>query len=270
MIKRFGLIMVLTVLMLTGCGSHGSKAADSSSIGALPAVTEPNESEPSNMKTSEPKPAESPSADPAADAKPSPQQETYKAFRIEPVDESSQNRIFATFREELMKKIDERDLNYIKEHLDPHVRFSFGGDEAGAEGLIKEWDETRWMELERALQLGGVFTGRGNDQKMFVAPYVFELFDKLPEQLDAFTYGVAVEKDVKVYADRSESSQVLDVLDYTVVKMEYEEGGWTPVITPSGYGGYVKQGQVRSPIDYRVIFNFQDDNWKIITFVAGD
>lgn len=110
-----------------------------------------------------------------------------------------------------------------------------------------------------------------DDEKiLFVAPYVFEMFDELPEQFDPFTYGVAVEKNVKVYAESDTASEVLDILDYTVVKMTYEEGDWTPVTTPKGYAGYVKKGQVRQPIDYRVFFSFENGDWKIITFVAGD
>jgi hypothetical protein len=265
LLKGYGLVIVLFTLMLAGCEPNSQTGPS-----AIPTESEQPAAEIPSTETPvlQSDPAETPTAAPSADTPKPPNHEPFKEYQILPVDESSQNESFAKFRKELLIKIEERDLDYIKQHIDPDVRYSFGGDEDGADGLMEKWNERYWTELKRVLELGGVFASE--DKKMFVAPYVFELFEELPEPFDPFTYGVAVEKDVKVYAERDAASEVLDVLDYTVVKMTYEEGDWTPVTTPAGYGGYVKKGQVRQSVDYRVFFFSENGDWRITTFIAGD
>jgi hypothetical protein len=270
MLKIYGLIIALFALMLAGCGPNSSNSQSQADPPATLAESEQSAAEipSSEAPALESELTETPPVMPSAVTSEPSHHESFNEYQILPVDESSQNESFAKFRKELLLKIDERDLDYLKQHIDPHVRYSFGADE-GANGLMKKWNESYWTELKRMIELGGVF-GEGDEKKLFVAPYVFKLFDELPEQFDPFSYGVAVEKEVKVYAERDAASEVLDVLDYTVVKMTYEEGDWTPVTTPAGYTGYVKKGQVRSPIDYRVFFFFDNGDWKIITFIAGD
>ena len=45
--------------------------------------------------------------------------------------------------------------------------------------------------------------------------------------------------------------------------------GWVRVKADAG-AGYVKQAEVRSPLDYRAVFQKTGEGWKLIAFVAGD
>jgi hypothetical protein len=53
-------------------------------------------------------------------------------------------------------------------------------------------------------------------------------------------------------------------------EVEHDGGSWIAVRTPKGSNGFVSTEQVRSLIDYRIIFGQRDGHWQITAFVAGD
>ena len=73
---------------------------------------------------------------------------------------------------------------------------------------------------------------------------------------------------------------VITTLSYNVVKVDYEnsvklknsdtEYDWLKVETLGGKKGYVKADYVRSPIDYRAVFEKKRGVWKMTAFIAGD
>lgn len=45
---------------------------------------------------------------------------------------------------------------------------------------------------------------------------------------------------------------------------------WVRVLTATGKVGYLRDRDLRSPIDYRACFHKEADRWLLTTFVAGD
>lgn len=270
--KRY--LLLIVALSLSGCGNNDANlpSADplesSSEMPSRPAVVAtPGETQPEGAPIQALPEATQAEVSPEATtptSSPTPNPEAYETERILPVDETSQNPEYLSFRDELLKKIDERDMNYLKAHVDPDILWS--GMERGADLLEMFWHEEEWLELKRVLELGGKFDDP-LEPSHFAAPYVTLLF---PDTFDAFEYVVALKGDVKVYAERNERSDVLDVLDYEIVKAAYEDGDWTPVTTPRGVKGYVKSKETRSPLNYRASFAVENGVWSLVAFVAGD
>ena len=50
----------------------------------------------------------------------------------------------------------------------------------------------------------------------------------------------------------------------------YAESEWTRIKLRDGRTGYISSRYVRSPIDYRAVFNKMDGRWRMTAFVAGD
>ena len=45
---------------------------------------------------------------------------------------------------------------------------------------------------------------------------------------------------------------------------------WTEVTAADGTKGFVKSDQLRSPVDYRAVFQPRKTGWKMTAFIAGD
>ena len=161
--------------------------------------------------------------------------------------------------------------------LDPKITNSFGG-EGGIDEFREPWKLNEpgtlvWKPLEQVLVLGGSFIRSGH----FCAPYVFSRF---PEGLDPFAHDVIVKNAAMVRAFPSADSSVVDVLSYHVVKTDRYQGskqgpqrrvpGWVEVSTPSGKTGFVAEGDIRSPTDYRACFVKKSGTWLMDVFVTGD
>jgi len=201
-------------------------------------------------------------------------------LKLYPVDQANLSPEFFEFRAALIKALERRDLNYVLDHVDDTIRYSFGPNE-GVKGFLEYWDlgaapeqSQFWDELLQVLRLGGKFIDP--DQDMFMAPYVYTSF---PEQLDPFQHAVVVGRDVKVYAEPVFSAQVLGTLTYSIVQLiphqdmyeiSEEETVWRKIMARSGSIGYVPDQFVRSPVDYRAGFSKTNGEWKLVFFVAGD
>jgi hypothetical protein len=46
--------------------------------------------------------------------------------------------------------------------------------------------------------------------------------------------------------------------------------GWEHVTTPDGRSGFVSARYLRSPIDHRAMFAYQDGRWWLMAYLAGD
>ena len=53
-------------------------------------------------------------------------------------------------------------------------------------------------------------------------------------------------------------------------EVEHDGGSWIEVRTPKGRSGYVSTEEVRSLLDYRLIFGRREAQWRITAFIAGD
>lgn len=199
---------------------------------------------------------------------------------VSPVDEGKTDASFNAFREKLISAVKNRDTKYLLSVLDRNIKSSFGGDNT-IEDFKRMWkiDSPKskvWGELLAVLTNGGKFTREGNDI-LFSAPYSFTHF---PDDLDAFEYRIIFGNNINLRAQPDLKAKTVARLSYHIVKVDYEnsvkinndenEYSWLKVETLGGKKGFVKTELVRSPIDYRAIFEKQNGKWKMITFIAGD
>ena len=202
-------------------------------------------------------------------------------IKLYPIDEASQNADFESFRNELLEAVKQKDLEFLKEHIDENIKYSFGANDK-ITGFLKEWNlntnpnESRlWDELNKVLLLGGTFND--NEKTLFTAPYVFT---KFPEDIDAFQYLAIIDENVKIYTDSDINSKIEGELNYSIVKLlerddkpieiNGETTSWIKVETLSGNSGFILDKYARSPIDYRASFKNINGTWKLMFFVAGD
>ncbi len=184
-----------------------------------------------------------------------------------PVDEAGRDPGLLTFRARLLRALAEGDADGLVEAAHPEIRLSFGGD-FGRESFRELVQDPEYRgELAAVLGLGGVFTGDGR----FVAPYTFQRF---PDGHDPFECYAVLGRDVRVRAAPDLDAEVLDLLTYEAVchppSQRTRRNGFVPIGLEDGGTGYVAERFLRSPIDYRAIFENEDGRWWLVTFIAGD
>lgn len=184
-----------------------------------------------------------------------------------PVDEAGRDPELLTFRSRLLRALAEGDIDAVAEMAHPAIKLSFGGD--SGRDSFREWlREPEYRgELAAALGLGGVFTS----DSTFVAPYTFARF---PDDYDAFECFAVTGRDVHVRAAPDADAEILALLSYEAVCHPPSEwasvDGWAPVRLRDGRTGWVAERFLRSPIDYRAIFEKKDGAWRLAIFIAGD
>ncbi|MCL2121881.1 MAG: SH3 domain-containing protein [Clostridiales bacterium] len=191
---------------------------------------------------------------------------------------------FVKAYQKLVDVMQRKDLAALDSLLDEAIQSSFGGHNGKSDfyaywGLIQDVEHNAfWVEMEKILQLGGVYNPA---TKTFVAPYTFANFE-----LDAYGHYVIIDKNVAVYAEANLSSEVIDRLQYNIVQTNvwyvdnrdiaqefWDKGGQdlVKIQTLSGKSGYIQKQYLRSPIDYRFGFRRNDSgDWKITFMLSGD
>jgi len=196
-------------------------------------------------------------------------------MKLKPVDEAVGNPAFARFRAALLDAVRKRDLDYVMSQVDTDIKLSFGGD-YGRDTFrdlltgTESWQgEAYWAELQRVLELGGVFM----DANSFCAPYVACLDVPGCPDCDPYETMFTVSKDAVARAAPDAAARVAARLSYDVLRIDIDaehEGEWTPVILPDGSRGYVSGPDFRMSIDYRALFEKIDGTWRMTVFIAGD
>jgi hypothetical protein len=196
--------------------------------------------------------------------------------KLLPVDEAVRDPDFFTFRAQLQAAVARHDTAAVLDIVDPKITNSFGGD-GGLQEFREQWklsgaDSPLWAELGLLLALGGTFNGRDN----FAAPYVW---NRWPDELDAFEHVAAVGSNVRVRSKPSLDSQILAKLSFEIVPVSSgrnqeltpkQRDQWWAVRLRDGREGYVSSQYVRSAVGYRAIFSRQSGSWRLTTLVAGD
>jgi hypothetical protein len=191
------------------------------------------------------------------------------APRLLPVDQASTRPDFFSFRAGLQRAIARHDVAALMTVVHPQIKNSFGGndgmDEFRSMWKIDEPGSEIWDELGTVLALGGSF----HDAETFVAPYVFS---RWPDQIDSFQHVAVIGANVRVRSKPDTTSNPIEIVSFPILPVAREgtdKEGWTAVQVDKTVG-YVSSAYVRSPIDYRAIFRFEDRRWRLVTFVAGD
>jgi len=188
--------------------------------------------------------------------------------RLPPVDRCASAPGFTAFREELLGVVARKDVERLLALSDENIMLSFGGD-FGREAMRKMWELDRpagsliWQELGEALKLGCAMSEGGA-----VVP---SMATTLPANEDAFEVMIAV-KPGPLRAAPNDRARAIATLDWDLVSIgEWDpDNRWARIRLRDGRTGYVRTDAVRSPIDYRAIFERKDGKWKMRAFVAGD
>ena len=199
-----------------------------------------------------------------------------QGLKLQPVDEAAKNPAFAKYRAALIGAVRRRDADYVAARAAPDIKLSFGGDygrdtfRASLTGT-EEWQgEPYWMELQRALELGGVFLDDGDS---FCTPYISCVEVPGCPDCDPFETIFVVGNDAVAYAAADLDSKVIAQLSYDVLQMDVEkgfEGDFIPVRLPDGRSAFVTGPDFRFSIDYRARFEKTKEGWRMTVFIAGD
>lgn len=196
--------------------------------------------------------------------------------RLLPVDEAAKDQSFLKFRNELKDVIARKDAAKLFHYLASDIHLNFGGDRGGPE-FHKMWkpfdkDTKVWTALALVVDNGGKFVVPGG----FAAPYAYAAF---PEEFDAFTSVVVVNPQAVMRDAPNPDAAIVRKLDHDILEVlnasgsaQHEAGpnDWVEVKHAAGQRGFVLETDVRSPIDYRAIFEKRKGKWVMQTFVAGD
>jgi hypothetical protein len=191
-------------------------------------------------------------------------------FRLQPVDESAQRPDFLAFRTELRQAVEHHDVSGVMRAVHPKIKNGFDGDD-GVEAFKKKWnlnqpDSELWKELAAVLALGGTFTERDT----FTAPYTFS---RWPDDVDSFDHVAVIASNVRIRSGPDVESAAIASASFSILELDSdsqpETSDWTRVLI-DGKRGYIKSEFVRSPIDYRAMFQFSNGRWWMTFFAAGD
>jgi len=201
---------------------------------------------------------------------------------LKPVDEAHLDPSFLAFRTKLISAVERRDVEHIYSVLDPKIELSFGGD-AGVRDFKRMWrlhqkSSPFWAEFGAVIKNGGRFDidDAGRRRGVFAAPYTHTSF---PEDLDSFEYSAIFGTDVNLRKEPNVRADVVAKLSHNIVRIEPETlpksgkseyPGWFRIKTLGGLEGFVKAEFVRSPIDYRAVFEKKRGRWVMVAFIAGD
>jgi hypothetical protein len=192
-----------------------------------------------------------------------------------PRDEASSDPSFAAYREQLRAAVRAKDWTAMEKLIDPKIRTSFGGSGGTADFRDRLDNKGMWQELDSILAMGGTFRELDRGQQQFCAPYVFSAW---PEERDSFEHLAVIRDGAPLHGKNDPNSAVLATLRHEFVRIGGEDPlrngvadpEWRHVETADGLSGWVKDADVRSPIDYRACFTKRSGEWKMDLLVAGD
>lgn len=189
---------------------------------------------------------------------------------FKPVDQAATQPDFFAFRVQLQAAVVRRDKEAVLAVLHKDIKNSFGGN-GGVDEFKQVWeldkpDTPLWDALARVLSLGGSFMSDGR----FVAPYVFS---RWPSGTDPYGFVAVIGSGVRVRTEASASAASTHSLSFEIVEelqTRAPNDAWVAVMLPDGKTGFVDKRFVRSPLDYRAIFEHSAGRWQITIFIAGD
>lgn len=193
--------------------------------------------------------------------------------RLEPIDETTENSSFASFKEKLKVAIQKKDSSFIKKILSDNVEYSFGADperKSAVEGFLRYYkiedkkESAFWKSLRDVLDLGCTKSG-----EEFTCPYVYS---KWPDKYDSFSFVAAIRDKIPIRKKPESSAEVLRFANFEIFKLSREQKtkDWNAIDLGNKQVGFVSTTDVRGPTDYRVRFQKTSDGWKLKYFITGD
>ncbi len=199
-----------------------------------------------------------------------------QGLKLPPVDEAARKPAFAKYRAALIEAVRRRDVDYVVARAAADIKLSFGGGfgrdmfRATLTGTDDWQGEPYWLELQRVLELGGVFLDEGS---AFCTPYVSCVVVPGCPDCDPFETVFVVSGDAVAHEAADTESKIIARLSYDVLQMDTDKeyrGDFIPVRLPGGGSGYVIGPDFRFAIDYRARFEKTREGWRMTVFIAGD
>lgn len=186
------------------------------------------------------------------------------AATLPPRDECVGDAEFTAFRAKLFEAVAHRDAGALLALSDDNIRLGFGGNDGKAvfrEDLKKG---AAWRELGKLIRLGCAIDGERK-----ALPYMFlRTADR-----DAFDTFVATGTGIALRAAPRISGRLIARLDWEILTLVADKGNggqWLRLRTDGGKTGYIRRDLLRSPVDYRAIFEKSAQGWRMTAFLAGD
>jgi hypothetical protein len=193
--------------------------------------------------------------------------------RLPPVDQCAADRSFADFRRRLTAAIDRQSAAYILRIAVDDIEYSFG-EAPGRAGFAALWEldspatSRLWRELGAALRLG---CARDRDGALWAPSMSMPSGDEAAEDFGAKV--VATTPGAILRAAASDDGAAVARLEWDVLTLRPDDDGesaWLAASLADGRRGYVRRSEVRSPADFRAVFEKRDGRWRMTAFVAGD
>jgi hypothetical protein len=185
-----------------------------------------------------------------------------------PRDDAPRRPDFAAFRQRLLVAVARKDADAILMATDPEVAIDFdqtnGLDQL--DRLIKDPSQDFWNRFDDLLRQGGTFERADR----FLAPYVYSTW---PEAIDSVDCVAVSGAGVRL-RDRAEpNGRMLATLAFDIVERIHEDvpafPGWTRVRMANGVEGYIASRFVRSPLEWRAVFELTQSGWKLKALASG-
>ena len=173
----------------------------------------------------------------------------------------------AGFRKELAAAIEARDADALVALAAEDVKLDFGGGTGRAElrKRLTAKDGRLWEELDALMMLGC----SANKQGGLTIPWYF---DQTIPGADPYQGMIVTGEKVPVLDSPEEGAKSVAILSWDVVTIAglKPDDPFQMIETREGAKGYIATDQLRSLIDYRLIATSRNDNWRIVSLVAGD
>jgi uncharacterized protein YgiM (DUF1202 family) len=182
---------------------------------------------------------------------------------------------FQPARQALLKAVKARDANALLALTSPNISWSFGDDDEGKPGFIRNWKLANpktaktseiWVALDEVIKLG--CSVDGGDIAM---PHMF--FRMTGSDQGVGIMNLVTGTKVNLRSSPSKTGKIITQLNWEVVEA-VESGdmadGWQKVKTDAGQIGYVSSDFLRVDIDFRAIFRKEKGKWMMAAFIAGD
>lgn len=200
--------------------------------------------------------------------------------QVFPTDSAQRPEEFLGFQEAFLERIQNRDLEYLLDTVDPDFFYHPLG-ERGHPGFVHYFGLTEqpqdapiWDLLMDALMLGGEFLDP--EQTIYEAPYLKARF---PDRLDPLRHKVAVTREVPIYERPDAAAAVIGMLRYDVVRwlppaplpslpddpVTGARFQWEHIETLGGLRGYVLSQHLRRPLANTVTFQRSEGGWRIVS-----
>ena len=189
---------------------------------------------------------------------------------LPPIDQCRGDSSFDRFRSELSRIVERHDTARIIALLDEDVMVSFGMDGGGKAAFFRAWhlDNPRqsrlWSELRTMLRLGCTA-----EDGTWLMP---SLSEQLGADSDSIETYVAIVPGAALRSAPRDGAPVVTRLHWDVLRLTQAlpDERWLKVSLRDGRHGYVRQEQVRNPLDYRMVVQRKSGALRITAFVAGD